>query len=417
MAVSARMVRAAASTGGGTQNFTVSGFGTPKAAIIIASEATTNITAIGNAKMSVGFTDGTRQFSVGVMSEDAIADSDCYHVTSNTRLLAMLDGAGNVEHEGLFNGWITDGLQIDWGASGAFGGLVTVILLGGSDLSVYAGDFLADAAVDTDTDVTAPGFEPDQVIVIGSQNAAYDSVNDTFAIALMMMGFADNGTSDVECGASYHSIDSSASANCANYVSDVYTIGDTDHNPAVEIRDFDASGFTATTRNSGGAYRYCYLALKYGGAPHWAGIIDSPTATGVTAVTTPGIQPQFVMVLSQGVNTLNTQITSDIVGATGTYGIAAFNSSEIFSTCISDDDAAATMNTESFSADSFRCRDSIGAHLHRATFVSLDATGWTLDYDIASTTARRWPTMCFGQTASSGPVIPVFMHGYRQRRV
>lgn len=410
MGVSFRVVRAAVNTSG-TQLFSVSGFGTPKAAIFIVSKATTNATTIDDAVLSIGFTDGTRQFCIASMSDDNIADSNCSHVTSNTTLMTIFNAADNTILESAsFNSFVSDGVSVDWNVGSAFTGLCTVILIGGSDVSVYAGDFTASGSVDTGTDVTAVPFLSDNLLLLGSQNAAYDTIDDAVAQVMMSFGIVDRGGSVVQTSSNWTQVDANASSDGRNRVSTIYAACDPDASPAIEIGDIDATGFTATTRIAGGAYKYCYLALAYNGAvSHWVGVITSPTTTGNKAETSPGIKPQFVLQAISGAVAVDVQETSGSTGA-GTYGVCAFTASEIFSTTVGDKDAAATMDTESFANNNLTCRSDSKVYLCIATFVSMDATGYTLNYSTVSIIARKWPTWVVGEfvEAAGQPAIRRF---------
>jgi hypothetical protein len=81
----------------------------------------------------------------------------------------------------------------------------------------------------------------------------------------------------------------------------------------------------------------------------------------------------------------------------GTYGIAGFTATELFSSCIGDDDAARTMDTESIVTNSFLCRSDIKTNLYVATTPIFNPLSWTLSYSTTSTTSRRWPTLVIGE--------------------
>src|SRR5262245_23934069 len=85
------VTRATTRSGTGTQDFTVSGFGTPKAALIIAQLADTDGTPIADAYLCVGAVDGTRQWCGGSFSDDAqvsVDSSSGFHNASCLRRLS-----------------------------------------------------------------------------------------------------------------------------------------------------------------------------------------------------------------------------------------------------------------------------------------------------------------------------------------
>jgi hypothetical protein len=105
----------------------------------------------------------------------------------------------------------------------------------------------------------------------------------------------------------------------------------------------------------------------------------------------------------------------------GSYGIAAFNATEIFSHCIGDDDAANTMDTESFVAADFRCRSDAKVNLHIASTPTFGLGYYSLVYTTVvaapAPTFRYWPTLIVGNFVTSGTAVPVYQHSYRQRRL
>ena len=75
-----RSVRAAATTSGTpgvtTQDFTVSGFGTPTACLIQVAGSLTAITRRAHSKIGVGAADGTNERGGGVAAEDNVTNSN-----------------------------------------------------------------------------------------------------------------------------------------------------------------------------------------------------------------------------------------------------------------------------------------------------------------------------------------------------
>ena len=78
MAIVSAVTRAALRTTTGTQDFTVTGFGTPKCAIFFVTSAVTDATEAAGLNWSMGATDGTNQWTVCCRADDnnATADTD-----------------------------------------------------------------------------------------------------------------------------------------------------------------------------------------------------------------------------------------------------------------------------------------------------------------------------------------------------
>jgi hypothetical protein len=318
-----------------------------------------------------------------------------------------------------FSAWITDGIRINWTDAPASAYLVTCVLFGGIDLSVAVGDWTGSATVNG-TSVGTTGFQPDQIIVIG-RTLEFDLITTS---AILSIGFAERGpTPPKNHCSSIYIVNGAGTAADINHESVQYCARTGNGVSYQEITAIGATDFTATTRSAGGAYKYSFLALKYGGGvSSWQGIISSPNSTAVPYnhdTTTPGIQPQFAFQLLTASQVTGTNHSSSATGA-GAYGTCVFDGTSIFTNHIGDDDAATpTIDTESFSSNDLRCRESNPAHtnLFAASFVSFIATGWQHNYTTGNATTRLWPTMAIG--ANPPPAagsIPVMDHYYRRQR-
>lgn len=397
MGVATRILRTALNTADpGGQHFLVSGMGTPKAAIFIVTEATANDTSKPHAMISVGFADDAlRQFSVGNCSQDNVADSNCSHVSSNTSAVSILEPTtGAILEQLTVDYFEADGVHVTFSFGTPKQLLVTVIFFLGSDLSVYAGDWTASASVDTETDVTAPGFQPDNLIVIASQNGTYNSVDDLVAQCMMSFGLVNyDGAAIVQASSNWTQVDAGATSDGADRVSTIYAASDPDASPAIEITQVHSTGFKATTRGAGGAFKYMYLAMKYNNAvKHWVGTITTPSATGNKSETGPGFKPQCIVhgvTASVAVDVLEGTIS---VGA-GTFGVCAFTATELYTSSVGDRDLVTTMDTESHSRDALSCRRGDQFNMAVANFVSFDPTGWTVNYNIANLLGRKLITL------------------------
>lgn len=229
----------------------------------------------------------------------------------------------------------------------------------------------------------------------------------------MQIGFADRGGSITQCCLGWYARDAQTTSIGSDYVSSTWVSANV--NPgastptlgqiAIAITAFGAQGFTAITQNGGRAVAYPYLALSYttvnGSCGHSVSINNSTTiAAPATIIVNTPFKPQFVMQLLSGVPVSDSvRLSSEGTNApgAGTYGIAGFTATELFSSCIGDDDAARTMDTESIVTNSFLCRSDIKTNLYVATTPIFNPLSWTLSYSTTSTTSRRWPTLVIGE--------------------
>jgi hypothetical protein len=430
------MVRAAAITGGGpTQTFTVPSWTeTPKAAIFIMTGATSNAVVATGAALMVGIATGaSNRFCTASSSQSGPTNANTRNRKSNTKCISFLGSTGAVNGEADWTSFGSGSVTVTWSSFPSAAFLITVILFAGADLSAYAGDFTASGTINTGTTVTAPGFQPDQLMVLGGGRVAtYNTILDG---AFMQIGFADRGATITQCCTSWLALNGAGNADCFNWISSnrscigISATGGTLGNMQIEITAFSGTGFTATTRNSGLAVPYPYLALSYttgnGTCGHSVPLIVSPTSPSTPIHFVSGTYtPQFVLQLPSGVNIANalrSDGTTQKPGA-GSYGIAAFNATEIFSHCTGDDDANSVMATQSFVTTDFRCRSDTGTDLHIASTPVFGSGYYSLTYTTAvagpsGATSRFWPTMVIGDFVTSGTAVPVYQHSYRQRRV
>lgn len=417
MAITVRMVRIAARTTIGTQDFTVAGAGVCKAAIINVSRGTVNGSSSDGAVLLYGFAanntggGGVKQYCLAVSMKDQASSADSTltrHVVSNTNCIHLLASDGTVDAIATAS-FITDGIQINWTDAPATALLVSCELWfdSGSDLSVFAGDFQGPTAIDGTTVVSAVGFTPDNLIVLGRLTASW---NIPFNGAHMQIGFADRGAAIQQCCLTLFSVTNSASTNVTNWLDDRYVRCTSTGAAAIEITAFSGTGFTATARISAATLNYPYLALAYNGTcGHSVQVLTSPQSTGSKDVTGLAFKPQFVHQLTSGVDVIRSQRSASegiSPQGAGTLGVVGFTATEIFSSVIGDNDAEAKPDTESISIDSLMCRSDIKTTLHAATFEFFNADGWRLFYLVASTTARLWPTFVLGEFTGTPPVVP-----------
>lgn len=98
--VNIRVTKVACNTGTGDQDITISGFGTPKAALFILSKAgTDDASAIGDAWLAMGATDGTRQWTIASSSRSVQANTSVGARYMTDMCIALVAPAGTVDGE------------------------------------------------------------------------------------------------------------------------------------------------------------------------------------------------------------------------------------------------------------------------------------------------------------------------------
>ena len=393
-----RVVSIVGATGGGTQSLTVAGFGTPTAAILITSRATVDATVNGYG-VSIGFTDGTNEFVSGNRSVHGGANAEADRIWAVAGQLGwvMSDVTDPLNGDSIFSfsQWVTDGIEITWGVAPSTAIQVVAILIQCANAQV--GSFDSSATQDVATTITmSPSFAPQTVFIAG--NDEDDGIPETaFVYAQSLLGVADYNGSTVEQGSIMHlSVDGAAAGDpyaniWTNRVRRHPTVG----TESLELENFVSNAFDATTRDGNSVSQNIgYLALAWNTADRRVTTFDAPTGTATVnkSFTWPGFTPQCVIQALTMLTATDTQTTDANAGSQG-IGIFDKDGGE---ECIAwaDEDAAATINTEStHAANALVLHTGAGAALFDANIAngSMDATGYTLEFTtIPAATTRKW---------------------------
>lgn len=399
MTIKTDVVRAAANTSTGNQDFTGSlGGDTPNAALFIISRAVTDATAAAHAILGIGAATATteRWATVAPNSEDGVGSTDdAKRIVTNQCIAISNPGLNSNDGVADFVSFIANGVRVNWGNAPASAYLVTVVLFSGLT-NAFAGTYAPGTTVDADVDVTAPGFEPD-ILALGSANAATSSTNST----QLSLGFAVNDGSDTQQCSNVSEEDGQASGQPTGYLHASRGAIQTDAGSGnlewqSQIGTFDASGFTSTLRSSSaGSDIVGYLALEVGALNFWLGGHDTPTSTGSQASTAPGFTPQLLLGVMTHLTATGTTTASAEAGA---FGITAIVSGTQVSNAVAIEDGAATTDTQSLSDDqAVNLPQDDGSTGHTATFTSFDANGWTWNFSNTLGSARKWIMLALEQ--------------------
>lgn len=368
--VKLEVTRFGLATGGATQDITISGFGTPKAAIFIFSNAVTDDTIASDLVFGVGFTDGTRQNCNSVYHEDGVTTTDTDRISSSSKVVIHPLSSWHYS----FNSWITDGVRINVDAAAGSAVLCTCILVGGSDVSNAYVNYKDDLGTGTSAvDITDPGFEPDLVFITGIGNSSIAGTTQS----IFSFGVGHNDGVDTQRVSMINSVTGSGTSLTTAYVGNDSITGQI-HSGALSwdgvIGAYDASGFSITPNSSAGLDIVFYLALKFTNNPD-IDLFDLTIPTsGNYAETNPGFTPNFGLICGvQGPTARNSvSITSQLSAF-----ISAFDDNGIYTTSGTDEDAASTMVCKSLSSDQFRVLDYQGsADAALASGYAFDSSGW-----------------------------------------
>jgi hypothetical protein len=383
MAVSIECTRVAAATGGGNQDITISGFGTPKAAIFIVTKAIADDTAADQANLSFGVTDGTNQGACDVVADDGAVTSNTARIASTDEVIQIMDsGAGTIDGEANFNSWIPNGVRITWGNAPAAEYLITVVLLGGDDLSAFVN--ISSSLTATQVSETGFGFEPDVMVVASRGNQPF---NDSAIIyAVLGVGFAVNDGSETQRSLNWGDMDGvgntvvNAKLSTSAVIDCVVNDG---QSSSLVLDSFDSDGVTWTPTGFSGD-QVVFLALNFNGAAQ-AGISTQSMPSGAQTVsyTWPGFEPGLFMSLCFNDTVVDIMATSSDAEM---FAIGVTDGTNEYINMIHSDDNVGTSDTKSLSTSGV----SVGMSSEGASWnstsgsVSFTATGYDIVYSASA---------------------------------
>lgn len=392
MAIEIATIRSTTPGSTGNQSYTSSGFGTPDAALIFGFKSTSDDTTTDHDITCYGGTDGTRQWTVHGKAVDNLATTYCYDGCSNSDCFRMMSTGSNtnIDIEGNFNAWVTDGIQINFTTAAYQAGIIIVLIKADN---VYA-DTVSIASAGS-TNITAPGFEPNYVFCTYQ---AYNGTTGTGANWRNQFGMcANDGDTVTQAGLRQVHDNNSASGSVqgsigtTSVLGSVYAAG----SAHITLSDFDSDGFTLNVATGIVNSYMRYLAI--GDADNGEGkvaAIQAPNSTGDEAYTGFPNKPKYLFLVTSEYDNLNTQDSDDTRNVMGISVVDGVNNS-FFTTF--DDDGAATTDTACRSGagiKSFDQTDKTG-YDHVATLSSFDSEGFTLNYTTAGRTSY-WIAMTIG---------------------
>lgn len=392
------LVNRASLTSVTTDNYVKSGFGNINGALWLSGYNTALNTIEPHAGLSLGVSDGTRQWLDVSSRLDGLGTIDANRSLSTVNCMRSLTVAGATLAQANDQGAVTDGRQLNWNDADNAARLTSSWLIAVDN--VHA-DTVLISGIDSPVDITAPGFEPN-VVIFSATLGGGTAVN-----ALQSIGFATwDGTTLRQCAIAVSEADGLAASSpdiriysnrcCGGVFSGANLI-------EYEASDFDSNGFSIIPRVLNTSITIHYVAIQLTGNNVWCGVVDTPTSTGETSHTDPGFRPQFLMQLQSTAESVDTTITGNQAGS---YGIGTTNAVESRNFSCTDENGATTSNTSGIVSDRFVSlvndtqTDSVFGPL-----VSMDGLGWTVNYQnlIGSSPAvLKWPTLVIGQNINTG---------------
>lgn len=405
MTVSYRVITGSTGTSTGNRDIVLGGWAeTPVAAIVIVTEATAFNSEVIDSVMAIGFTDGTTTNSVGYSNEDGQANTDCARfVDINTFNKLLNNGTTAFTNVGTIT-LISGGIRINWSVNSGSDYKLIVIAIAGDVTAVVGQAGLGASPLN----VTHASGVASEAVFMAAGNGA------TGTSAKMSLGFwaADSNTNrcfniqerdNQSVGTAFNTLwtDSIADGqfwNLANY------------------RRFACSqwvdGFTLTTiagTTSAGFGNYLSLNYTDSGASEGTdvGTITTPTSTGDASVTGLGFRPGLVLIGSTFLSSVDAQAADSSASCAG---IGAFADNAEASACTNSEDGAATTGTNSHintEAMDLLADPGLSPRQITAAFTSMDADGFTLNYNPVDATGRKWFYIALGGGGAPPEPFPV----------
>jgi len=378
-----------------THDVTVSGIGTPSAAIFIFYRDTGTA---GNANqqdcvMGYGFTDGSNHFSSYADWDDSASNHGGARAQS-TSYVAMLDHYGSAN--AAFNSWITDGVRLDvTNGSGLTGCHVDLILFAGDDVNAAVGDFQVPGSTGSTTTISSLSFQPKLIFATtaGIANATNQSQS---VISFGVAHDAESGIvqSVLSRGAASNTRSLAVVRRNDGFCAQAYTQGTPWRQ---EVTSFNSDGFTVTERDSSaGSDDVGFLAVDLGShgvvlEPNYG----TPTSTGTDTIAS-SFTPGFLLgVFSRRTSSANISSTNNNDGEVIGHSLNDKSQSIYSQTQVDRGNSSTTVCAayrSTGTTQSLRLfTDKTGPNnvfdddlLSQATFDSFSASGTVLDYTTVS---------------------------------
>ena len=387
----ARGASFATPTSTGTQTYTFSGVGVPKAVLVFAVRADTPDTVEAGWSESWGIADGVRERLGCSYSRHSVATSVAKQVGDiDQGVLRLYDpSTGSVVVDATWSQWVTDGVELNFTVVDSSAWLMCVVVFGGDDCECRVGsgapDDFGGASVQT------VDFAADFCLTRHLPSDDGSEVGD----AAMSQGIASR-SGNKNCCAQTIGADATGDPQQSRriYRDDVvhveWDVGSPDSGGnGVLITNWTATGFTVQSDVSGGPVAYpivAYLAVKTGSGVSVSHDVSETTATstGAESKTWPGHLPDFTYWVFSSQNTtgkanfgsggMGVLFGPDLVQSSISVS-HRHNSASAETACLFSDDAHANLAHN-------------GTLLTAADVSSIGASGHTFDWSSVAAAGR-----------------------------
>lgn len=405
MAQTVAVVSAAlTATGSGTTDFTSSGFGTPSAAIVIASNAnSTNNPQAGNS-LSIGFWDGTNQCCHAQQATDATTGGSTYRASRND-YIAIIGFGTSTWNAGYQASAVTDGIRLTMAVDNtSTQRYATVILLKGVSAKIVR--LTISSTLNGTATTGSIGFAPTALLALTSGFAGNTAASGSAQTVAAVLSFGAATSAGTHRMIGWGSVDAANPTKVTQLYSETRCAGqiynDTEAWTA-DVTTWGADTLTMTSRTAGsGGDDVDLLVLGGADLSIVLGALTTATSTGSTDYTTTGIDPDAVLTVLGNVSSTALDSTGTAAGLS--VGVSDGTTHGGYSQV--DEDGATTSNAESAYSSSnaiysrYSTSGTAGDLIVGA--VSMGAEKFSVNYTTTSGTARKGWFLAFGPAASSG---------------
>lgn len=385
---------ATSETSTGNQDITSTGFGTPTGAIFIYTIDTdeTDTTSVNGLGGSFGAIDGTNERVVAFASQFNVSTSATKRRATNDSVIMEIDpDDGSVLAEAAFVEFITDGVRINWSAVTGSAFKFTVVLLKGESISLHVG---SSALTTEDNSITiTPDFQMSAGIFFSVASTPFDDT--AGSNAAIHQGFAsyDGSTIRQTTGLMVDINGASLADPRAVVRNDAVYPRLASGGDFAEITSVTSTEVEITSRGIDMSNITLGYILIGGLENAWAGVLDTPTETGVNSWTDPGFQPTIAFLCTTRISDLDTLIEDFQAGS---WGLSVITAADQLHSSWYSEDATGVMDTASQLVNSAVNLKNDEANQNRiiATFDSFTANGLDLNFTGADGgTSRKWPAL------------------------
>lgn len=388
-----------------TGNLAVTGVGFEPKALLFFATYQTAVGSAANANSCIGMAvSSSSRIAVSSSSADAANPFNSDRGTDNTKCVKLIDSSAATLLAADLVTLDVDGFTLNWTTVQASGYVVSVLCLGGTDLTnVFIKEFTSNTGTGAQA-LTGVGFQPDAVFFV---TQGLTSAATTGAFGIPSFGFA-NSTASAAIGLRMENATTNAFQTSRTDKVITSPLNGTDNNYEASLSAFGADGFTINWSTAAGSARYIWALCLKGGS-YKVGAITQKTSTGTQATTGVGFQPTGLLLMSNGTTSVGVTTNAELSIGAGDSATSRFSTwygiTHSSNPSAADMDNATDMILEQMTAGTPSTESS-------ADLDSLDADGFTLDFTAADAVARNIFYMAFGNTpAAGGATFPGYIGG------